>query len=111
MKPVFFILLALMVAFLSCENGVTDNNPLGIASIRSAVYDTAVGCVVETVHTHNGIHYSGHYNNDGHGHYGLQADNVCGLVNCEETGLHQHNGTHYAGHAGNDGHHGNGHHA
>jgi len=35
------------------------------------------GCTLEEVHQHNGAHYSGHYNNDGHGHHGLQADDVC----------------------------------
>jgi hypothetical protein len=106
--------ISILAVLSACENGWADNrnsNPL--VDVRSAVYDTVNGCVVEEVHTHNGIQYSGHYNNDGHGHHRLATDEACVLSGCNDTGLYQHNGTHYAGHAGNDGcsHHGNGHHA
>jgi hypothetical protein len=96
------------------HNSGTPNNTANtvLASIRSAVYDPASDCAIEGVHTHNGVSYSGHYNNDGHGHQGLQADTVCVITGCEQTGLHEHSETHYAGHAGDDScnHHGNGHH-
>jgi hypothetical protein len=94
------------------SGGTTNTANAVLANIRSAVDDPVTDCISEILHSHNAIQYSGHYNNDGHGHHGLQADNVCAVADCVETGLHQHNGTHYAGHAGNDicGYHGGGHH-
>jgi hypothetical protein len=69
-------------------------------------------CVLETAHTHDGVQYAGHYNNDGHSHNSACiADDNCVQTNCAAAGLHEHNGTHYAGHSGGDGcvHHGQGH--
>ena len=108
----------LFFAFLivsACENGYNSNNdhdPVPVANIRSAINDPVVNCFIEEVHQHNGNYYGGHYNNDGHGHHGLQADNICTVGSCTETSLHQHDEIHYSGHHGSDGHnsHGNGHH-
>jgi hypothetical protein len=109
---IFIVLAFVLAVFTSCNSG--DGGGLNIlpASIRSAAYDPVTNCVVEQVHQHNGAYYSGHYNNDGHGHHGLHADDVCAVNTCTETGLHQHNGIHYAGHHGSDAHdyHGDEHH-
>jgi hypothetical protein len=107
-----FFLLAVLAG---CDNGFHDTDGDGIvqpASVRNVTLDTFSDCVNENVHLHDGIYYSGHYNNDGHGHHGLTAENACSITNCQETNLHQHNGTHYTGHSGGDNcgdHHGNGH--
>ena len=120
------VLMGIVFAIGGCENGLTDlggshsnnnagntgdktsENPL-LANIRSVTLDPASNCTNEQVHEHSGVQYSGHYNNDGHGHHGLTADAACAVTDCEQTGLHTHNGTHYAGHSGSDGcgHHGN----
>ena len=105
----------LLTALISCDNGfhATDKEDnVSLANVRSVTFDTVSGCINENIHLHDGIYYSGHYNNDGHGHHGLTADNVCSIKNCQQTDLHQHNGMHYTGHSGNDGcgnHHENGH--
>ena len=108
------IVLALIFVCIGCDNVLTGGDePPVLESIRSAVYDPVNDCAIETVHTHNGIQYTGHYNHDGHGHHGLTADTVCPVADCEQIGLHQHSGTHYAGHAGDDAgadHHGKGRH-
>jgi hypothetical protein len=117
----FLVFLCIVFLFISgCDNDLNSDNDLNnipLANIRSVADDPILDCVVEQVHQHNGIHYSGHYNNDGHGHHGLQADNICTIDYCTETNLHEHNGIHYTGHnnsCGNghsNGHgHGNGHH-
>jgi hypothetical protein len=105
----------LLVALVGCDNGFHDmdkeSNVLPV-SVRSVTLDMFSDCVNENVHLHDGIYYSGHYNNDGHGHHGLTADNFCSITDCQKTNLHQHNGTHYTGHFSGDNygnHHGNGH--
>jgi hypothetical protein len=122
MKKLFIILRSVLLALavIGCENGLTSNhdgsmnggniNNTALARIRSAGDDPVTDCAIEGAHIHNTIQYSGHYNNDGHGHQELQADTICARTDCAEIGLHQHNGTHYAGHAGNDNsnHHDNG---
>jgi hypothetical protein len=110
----FAIYIFLFVALAGCDNNFHDtkkDNNVPFASVQSVIFDTVSDCINENVLLHNGIYYSGHYNNDGHGHHGLSADNVCSITNCQETGLHQHNGIHYTGHSGNDAcnHHENGH--
>jgi len=112
-KILFFSLLAVVLFVVSgCENGLNHDGRelISAQNIRSAALDPVAGCTTEEVHQHNGVHYSGHYNNDGHGHHGLQADDVCVLPNCEITASHTHNGIHYAGHNSLCGHDGNGHH-
>jgi hypothetical protein len=105
MKNILF-LISLGIAFLSingCELDHNSNNNIPLANIRSVTEDPVLNCAIEQVHQHNGIHYSGHYNNDGHGHHGLQADNICTRNYCSETNLHNHNGINYAGHHGSCG--------
>jgi hypothetical protein len=111
----FSVLVFAVLMVSGCDTGLGTNNghnQISLSSIRSVANDPVANCAVEEVHQHNGVHYGGHYNNDGHGHHGLQANDICIVTNCEETGIHQHNGTHYAGHHGSDGHngHGGGHH-
>ena len=109
----FSILVFTLLIASACETGFgSSNDTIPVSSIRSAASDPVVNCAIEEVHQHDGIHYAGHYNNDGHGHHGLEADNICTINSCTETGLHRHNGIYYAGHHGSDGHggHGNGHH-
>jgi hypothetical protein len=108
--------ITVVFALTGCENALNgDGHNSGgggntnLASTRSVENDPVSGCVNENVHSHDGEHYSGHYNNDGHGHQGLQADEPCAQQGCQKTDLHKHNGTHYAGHSGADGHHGNEH--
>jgi hypothetical protein len=99
-----FVFIFLMA--ISCNSAfATDSKHYGIpvSSILSAAYDPVVNCVIEQVHQHDGIFYGGHFNNDGHGHHGLHADDVCTLSYCEEIYLHQHNGVHFAGHNGSGG--------
>jgi len=112
-KILLFSLLAVVLFIISgCENSLNhDGNGLTARNILNAASDTVAGCTLEEVHQHNGVHYSGHYNNDGHGHHGLAADNVCVLPNCEITDLHTHNDIHYAGHNSSCGHDGDGHHS
>nr|AGS53380.1 hypothetical protein [uncultured bacterium contig00018] len=112
-----FSALAFVLAMASgCDHGLTaNNNTISASNIRSAIYDPVTDCSIEEVHQHNGTYYGEHYNNDGHGHHGLHADNVCLINTCEITGLHQHNSIYYAGHNNSCGHgvgsgHGNGHH-
>jgi len=112
-KILLFSLLAVVLLIISgCENGLNhDGNGLIAAqNIRSATSDPVAGCILEEVHQHNDIQYSGHYNKDGHGHYGLQADDVCVLSACEVTALHTHSGVHYTGHNSSCGYYGDGHH-
>ena len=112
-KIVLCSLLAVVLFIISgCENGLNydGNGLISARNIRSAALDPVAGCTLEKVHQHNGVYYSGHYNNDGHGHHGLQADDVCVIAACGVTDLHTHNGIHYAGHNSSCGHSGNGHH-
>jgi len=112
MKELFrLIRLSVVILMISgCEHGFADDTDelAPVSSILSAALDPAANCVIEEVHEHDGVYYGCHYNYDGHGHEGLQADSTCGLPNCGETGLHEHNEVCYAGHAGDDGcnHHG-----
>jgi hypothetical protein len=104
--------IALCLIISGCENALTGHGDGGVGNtlsgIRGAVEDPVEGCALQTLHRHDGQRYAGHYNNDGHGHQGLEADTPCVFGDCVETGLHQHNGTYYTGHAANDGcgHHG-----
>jgi hypothetical protein len=116
-SPIFFVLCVfLLVALAGCDNAFHDKDKddiVPLVNVRNVTFDPFSDCVKENVHLHNDIYYSGHYNNDGHGHHGLTADNVCSIADCQETNLHQHNGTHYTGHSGDDNcgeHHGNEHH-
>jgi hypothetical protein len=72
-------------------------------SVRNASLDPVADCTIEHEHQHDGEYYAGHYNNDGHGHHGLKADNICPFANCEKTSLHRHNGMNFAGHHGSGG--------
>jgi hypothetical protein len=117
MKKIGFLstLVFALIIVASCDTGINSDdghNTVTLASIRSAAVDPVSNCAIEQVHQHGNDYYSGHYNNDGHGHHGLQANDICIFTDCEETALHDHNGTHYAGHHGSDNHngHGNGHH-
>jgi len=114
MKKILLVsLLAVFLLIISgCENGHTHDRSglISAQNIRSAASDPVAGCTQEEVHQHNGVYYSGHYNNDGHGHHGLRADDVCIITACGVTDLHEHNGIHYAGHNNSCGHSGNGHH-
>jgi hypothetical protein len=105
MKNILLLVLLGIAIFFSygCESAHNQNKYISLANIRSVVEDPVLDCAVEHVHQHNGIHYSGHYNNDGHGHHGLQADNICTINSCSETNVHNHNGIHYAGHHGSCG--------
>jgi len=117
MKKIVFLpaLVFVLMVVASCDTGINSNdghNTVPIASIRSVAVDPVADCVIEQVHQHGNDYYGSHYNNDGHGHHGLQADDICKFTDCKESELHNHNGTHYAGHHGSDNHngHGNGHH-
>jgi hypothetical protein len=117
MKNILFLIVLVSAFFvvLSCDHNTNPNNnydDIPLSNIRSVADDPIVGCIVEQVHQHNSNYYSGHYNNDIHGHHGLIADNICPINSCDKTFLHEHNGIHYAGHHGSDSHnsHDNGHH-
>ena len=111
-----FMIFSLLL-FANCDNALgtnDDHNGIPISNIRSAIYDPVINCAMEEIHQHNGIYYGIHFNNDGHGHHGLRADDYCTLNNCTQTSLHQHNGIHFAGHNnscshGNEHGHGSGH--
>jgi hypothetical protein len=89
---------------LGCENnpnahdGYSADNEIALSLIRDVAEYPVTDCAIEQVHQHDGAYYSGHYNNDGHGHSGLRADNTCTINSCTKTDLHQHNGVHYTGH-------------
>jgi len=113
-KNLGFLMILAILMVTSCGDAFGSNDGhfrIPASSIRSAAYDPVLNCAIEQVHQHNGIYYGGHFNNDGHGHHGLHADDFCSLNNCNEISLHMHNGVHFAGHHGSDGHigHGNGH--
>jgi len=119
-KILLFSLLAVVLLIISgCENGLShdknglnnDGKELTARNILNAAIDNVSGCILEEVHQHNDVYYSGHYNNDGHGHHGLAADDICVLPTCEITALHTHNGTYYSGHNSSCGHDGYGHHS
>jgi hypothetical protein len=68
-KILWFFLLAVFLLIISgCENGLNhdENWLISARNIRIAILDPVAGCTLEEVHQHNGVHYSGHYNNDGH---------------------------------------------
>jgi len=112
-KILLFSLLTVVLLIISgCENGLNHDGKslISAQNIRGAASDPVADCIMEETHQHDGVHYSGHYNNDVHGHHGLQADDVCALPACETTTSHTHNGIHYAGHNGSCDHDGNGHH-
>ena len=108
----FSLLTVVLLTISGCENGLSHdgNGVISVQNIRSVTLDPVAGCTLEEVHQHNGVYYSGHYNNDGHGHHGLEADDICIIAACGITGLHEHDGIHYAGHHSSDGHYGNDHH-
>ena len=99
-----------MIFMMSCENmDKYDENSkisnVSLLNVNNVVNDPIKNCIDENIHQHdNGTYYSGHYNNDGHEHYGLMADNACSITSCNEIALHRHNGTHYSGHYNDDGH-------
>jgi hypothetical protein len=108
------LLTAILLAFSGCNLGLdqagNSHNAVSAQNIRSATLDPVSGCTLGQTHQHNGEYYSGHYNNDGHGHSGLAADNFCTVSTCAATDTHTHNGIHYAGHNNSCGHSGNGNH-
>ena len=114
------LLLSVLMTFLftisGCDNGLHNNgshNNIAPANVRDVALlniGQVHGCTDENVHQHNGVNYSGHYNNDGHGHNGLHADDICILSTCNDTALHKHNGRHYAGHHSSCSHGGHGNH-
>jgi len=108
MKTMLLIIMssAIILLISGCDNGLSGNthNNISAQNVRSAVFCPSAGCTQEEVHQYNGVYYSGHHNNDGHGHNGLRADNICNKQNCEETALHSHDGRHYAGHNNSCGH-------
>ena len=118
-KILLFFLLAVVLLIISgCENGLShdENGLISAQNVRAAALDPVAGCILEDVHQHNGVYYSGHYNNDGHGHHSLAANDICVLPACEITASHTHDGIHYAGHNSScdhdwdDHYNGNGHH-
>lgn len=110
------LLFSVLVAVLGCskhnpfDNENHNGNGVAAKNVSSATLDPVAGCDEQRVHRHGDIDYSGHYNNDGHGHHGLAADDPCGRADCDRVDSHEHDGNHYAGHnnscCGNSGHHG-----
>ncbi|MDR1231890.1 MAG: hypothetical protein LBK61_10885, partial [Spirochaetaceae bacterium] len=92
-----------LIMMAGCDTGILASDhhdkpgkggTSAVAALLSAALDPAANCALETAHTHDGVQYAGHYNNDGHAHNGeCAADEACVQTNCAETGLHQHNGT------------------